>query len=583
VKRGRKELHFLFACLLAAALAMIPLLAKAADSPYDGWWYTAGQDGTGISIEIQGNILFMAWYTYSQSGQPIWHISGGPMSSPTQFSGDFKLATGTPLNNLGSWSAPSYTPDGTVQIAFTSATQATIGWTGVGSTNSGSKTITKFMQDFSPGCLDSRDINGWWFDPAYNGMGFFIEARGGSLFMAWYHYRQDGSTRWWSAYSNPGAFPSGSGSFNSTFHFYTGGQYIGGNWQQNAEQTSPSTVNLTFVSFSDATLAWTGGPTLNLQRFWFGGMAGLPAVTYTGKNTAAAIDQCNAVTIAGQALRGTYVIALFKELIPTDEIPLNTIPAQTSSALAWFSPLSWLSLLQNARSGHVTYYTISNTIPGNCGGTISYIINRDADLSSMTEEDSGTFSANDLCNNGARVNGSATLSGNIDLSAGTGTLTLTLNQITLSYPPKSDVTLDGNVTGVLNASGLNLTVDIVKRNNNLGNVFWMNNYTVTASYDEVNNLLNLGQGSCSFELTGRFYHPDYGYVDLSTPTGIQAYVDLATLDIGITSGAIVCTGNASTKAKLTPLSADTFEVQADANGDGIYDWDSGVLLISDYE
>ena len=212
MKREKKAVHFFVPIIIFLLAMAISAPASAVDSPYDGWWYVSGEDGTGVSIEIQGNVLFMAWYTYSESGLPIWHIAGGPMSSPTQFSGAFRLATGTPLGSLASWSAPSYTDDGTVQITFTSANQATLGWTGVGGTYSGSKTITKFMQDFSAGCLDSRDITGWWYDPNYDGMGFFIEPREGNLFMAWYHYRDDTTSRWWSSF---GTFPSGSHAYNS--------------------------------------------------------------------------------------------------------------------------------------------------------------------------------------------------------------------------------------------------------------------------------------------------------------------------------------------------------------------------------
>jgi hypothetical protein len=576
MKKEKKTVHFL-AVITLSVLAMIPVMVQAADSPYDGWWYTADQDGTGISIEIQGNILFMAWYTYNQSGQPIWHISGGPMSSATHFEGTLKLCTGTPLSNLAGWAPYVPTDDGTVQITFTSANQATLSWSGVQGTYSGNKPIIKFMEAMgSGGCLDTRDINGWWWDPAYDGMGFFIEARGGSLFMAWYHYRDDGSTRWWTSYSNPGAFPSGSDTFNSTFHLYTAGQYIGGNWQQNTEQASPSTVNnLTFVSFTEATLTWSGGPMLNLERFWFGGLAGLPAISYIGKSTAATIDECNAVAIAGQAVRGTYVVSLFKDLIPAE--PLSASSAHTTYAMAWFSPMYWLSLLQDTPSGHVPYepQTQSDTIDGGCGGTLAYSVTTD----DATNAFSGSFTATNFCNNAATLNGNATISGNVSLEEPiTANLLLTLNQFTLKNDPKSDVTVNGTVTGVMNeTAGISATIEVLKRNNNLGKVFRINNYVVT--------ILSLQMGDTiegSAGLTGRFYHPDYGYVDLSAPAPIQVSID-ENFNVAITSGTIVCTGNANTKAKLTILSPTTFKVEADTNGDGIYEWDSGPLNISDYE
>ena len=34
---------------------------------------------------------------------------------------------------------------------------------------------------------------------AFPGMGVFLENQGGTLFLAWYHYGEDGTSRWWSA------------------------------------------------------------------------------------------------------------------------------------------------------------------------------------------------------------------------------------------------------------------------------------------------------------------------------------------------------------------------------------------------
>jgi hypothetical protein len=573
MKRERKVVHLLATIIIFLLAMAISAPASAVDSPYDGWYYVSGEDGTGISIEIQGNILFMAWYTYNQSGQPIWHTTGGPMSTATQYSGNFLLWSGTPLGTTP-WAGATAGNDGTVQITFNSATQATLSWAGVGGTSSGSKTITKFMQDFSPGCLDSRDVTGWWYDPSKNGMGFFIEARGGSLFMAWYHYRDDSSPRWWSAF---GAFPSGSHALNSTFLLYTGGQYIGGPYQAPPEPTSPSTLNLNFIGNSEATLSGNGFATLNLQRFWFGGMAGLPAVAYTGKNTAATIYECNYVTIAHKAVQGITIISLFQDLIPEDPIVLSNHLPYANYAEALVNPQNWMLNALTTGFGHTTYETLSDTIPGGCGGTLTY----DITINETTFAVNGTITADNFCNNDATVNGSATVSGNFDLASEAADLTLTLNTITFTYPPELANTVNGSVTGTLDASGINVITDIINRDNNLGKVFWINNYTITASPSDVEDLLNTGEGS--FMLTGRYYHPDYGYVDLSTPTGIQIALDLEAGTGEITSGAVVCTGNANTKAKLTPLSLTTFKVEADLNNDGIYEWDSGILNFDDYE
>jgi len=43
------------------------------------------------------------------------------------------------------------------------------------------------------------------------------------------------------------------------------------------------------------------------------------------------------------------------------------------------------------------------------------------------------------------------------------------------------------------------------------------------------------------------------------------------------SGVFIVGGEGGTEAQLTALSSTTYIVDADTDGDGIYDWDSGVL------
>jgi hypothetical protein len=83
--------------------------------------------------------------------------------------------------------------------------------------------------------------------------------------------------------------------------------------------------------------------------------------------------------------------------------------------------------------------------------------------------------------------------------------------------------------------------------------YWFKDYVIK----------NNGSG---VEINGRIYDPDLGYVDLQT---VQ--------DITSSSGVLVATGSNGTRARLTILSSSTYKVEADTDGDGVYDWDSGVL------
>jgi hypothetical protein len=84
-------------------------------------------------------------------------------------------------------------------------------------------------------------------------------------------------------------------------------------------------------------------------------------------------------------------------------------------------------------------------------------------------------------------------------------------------------------------------------------------------------------------ISGDFYYPDYGYVSLTTEQTL--IIDASTMTP--TSGVLVVSGeNGSaggpTRARLTCYSSGQFQVEADTNGDGEYNWTSALLSWDEY-
>ena len=105
------------------------------------------------------------------------------------------------------------------------------------------------------------------------------------------------------------------------------------------------------------------------------------------------------------------------------------------------------------------------------------------------------------------------------------------------------------------------------RDNTTGKVFWTNPYNMT---------LSEGSGYVIFQVSGKYYHPDYGYVNISTPTPfrINSGATWPSQGVMILDGKTGIAGG-STKARLTVVSSTNYMVEADTNGDGTYDWNSG--------
>jgi hypothetical protein len=112
---------------LSTALLATGLFAGSASAvlPDSGWYFNPDESGRGFNIEIQGNTLFMAGFIYNAAGNPIWVVSGGPMSTDRTYSAAaFQTANGQPLG--GGYRAATVVPFGTASVTFPTTTTASI-------------------------------------------------------------------------------------------------------------------------------------------------------------------------------------------------------------------------------------------------------------------------------------------------------------------------------------------------------------------------------------------------------------------------------------------------------------------------
>lgn len=232
---------------------------------YTGWWYDKNAPGTGVSIEFTDDReWFLAWYVYDQNGGSNWYTASGNMLDARNFSGDLMKWQGW------AWGEAYKTPEsqkvGTIRgvLSGTDGKKINLTWE-LDDIGTGNIELTNFMADMVSGESESRDITGWWYDPAYNGMGFFIEARGETLFMAWYRYENDGSTQW---LTSSGNFPNDSSVYDGSLSLWQDGQIPGGEYKQPKEQEDQGHIHIQFQSDSSAKLTINEAVTLDLKKFF---------------------------------------------------------------------------------------------------------------------------------------------------------------------------------------------------------------------------------------------------------------------------------------------------------------------------
>jgi hypothetical protein len=254
--------------------------ADEVDANYTALWWNPAENGWGLNISHQGNILFGTLYTYGPDGKGVWYsMSKGVKQADGSYLGDLAITTG-PAFNASPWNAASVraTAVGQMRLAFTDDNNGTLTYSVGGAQVT--KPITKLNFAGPPTCTwsasnRSRSNNFqdlWWGGISESGWGVNIAHQGNKLFATLFTYDADGQPLWFSM----------SDSTKTSSATYTGALYRSTGPAFNAVPFTPITpANLTQVgtmtfAFTDGdtgTLTYTvngTSVTKNIQRLEFG-------------------------------------------------------------------------------------------------------------------------------------------------------------------------------------------------------------------------------------------------------------------------------------------------------------------------
>jgi hypothetical protein len=298
-----------------------------------------------------------------------------------------------------------------------------------------------------------------------------------------------------------------------------------------------------------------------------GGDAGL---NYTGETKQTEIDENNATAIAA----GAFAAGQTGTVMTSSEASQD-YPDPTDLQIEHFRTLNVPRILGNAARSmdlrpHLhqlsleteAVYTETGTIDGPCGGTVSYILS----VNDVSGEFEGTFTFANYCEHGVTISGNARVAGTVDLNSEE------IITITFWFENLTDGTMamDGNMSMDFSVSPMVCTLECLLKDKTTGKVYWAKEYHLDI-YEYADRI--------EVDISGRFYHPDHGYVEVTTEEVFVIYDG----DEWPTSGILLMLGANNTKARLTAIDETTCRIEADTDGDGDYDWDSGPLLWDDYE
>jgi hypothetical protein len=293
-----------------------------------------------------------------------------------------------------------------------------------------------------------------------------------------------------------------------------------------------------------------------------GGAVGATPISYTGLTAQASISATNAADMTTGAVLGASVGAAVVASTDSENsakpvvshfyvIDLPDLFRRSAESVNW----------QHAITIAATR-TESDTIAGECGGNLNYTIT----VEDITGVFTGIFTYSQFCESGITIDGTVDIDGSIDLVTNEF-LIINFNFDNIS----SDEFVISGIISLNDTDAISsiITMDFLFKDIASNKVYWVNDYSLT--------ITDINAADTEVTITGVFYDPDYGFVDVSTAIPFI----FISADEWPSTGIMLCEGNGNTKAMLNAIDNQSYRVEADTNGDNVNDYDSGVLLWAD--
>jgi hypothetical protein len=109
----------------------------------DLWWASPAnsESGWGMAISHQYNVMFLAWFVYDASGNPVWYVASDCVVSGNGCSGDLFTVTGPPFGPTFNTNLVHPTSVGHITVTFSGPNDGSLSYT-IGTTTA-TKLITR--------------------------------------------------------------------------------------------------------------------------------------------------------------------------------------------------------------------------------------------------------------------------------------------------------------------------------------------------------------------------------------------------------------------------------------------------------
>ena len=201
-------------------------------------------------------------------------------------------------------------------------------------------------------------------------------------------------------------------------------------------------------------------------------------------------------------------------------------------------------------------FTENDILEGSCGGDFSYTLT----FSRTSGQFSGNILFNDYCNDRIIISGETEVDGTFEVNSAE------FFTAVFSFEDLFDEShiLDGEISMDFSDRPVLAIFTAYSEDESSGKNHWIRDYSI--------NLSEL-TGRIEIEIFGTFYHPDYGFVTLTTSEPFVVFDE----DDWPASGQLIIQGDNDTRAQLSAIDQLQYRIEADTDGDGIFDWNPGIL------
>jgi hypothetical protein len=126
--------------LLVSLFSFASLPSHAAS--YQDIWYTPGEEGWGLNITQQGDILFASWFVQGQDQAPTWFSAAASKTGANTYSGPLNITRGAWFGGAWNPATVATTATGTATFTFNDKKSLRLVYSSAGTTVT--KTLTRF-------------------------------------------------------------------------------------------------------------------------------------------------------------------------------------------------------------------------------------------------------------------------------------------------------------------------------------------------------------------------------------------------------------------------------------------------------